>query len=485
MPKQKLHNPHLGLSDLESYKFRDSLSKKADILLKADVPAADIRDADGAYTDQFIQDAAAHDAEKVCDFLHAFQSGKLPNGNEKIKDVLMTSDYPELFYSATQILLKSRIYPQAVVSQNLFQSIPYSGNATTLTIRSIGGVKFEEIAEGGTYPETSTGVADQTYRIHFEIKKYGAKLAATRELIDSDNWGIFAATMAQLGDEIAMLREKICIGRLNNDAGYVLMDNANPSATPLGTPTGRGIDGKQNGALGVDDIMEIMAYMQQRGYHIDTVLIHPFAYMAWCRDPEIREAIFGSSLANPVGSPAQGFGSPFGGLGPNYSSFGGAGPVGAASADAALSAGNATLDPIFKKLGISNYAFPNLTPFGATFYTNPKYTAWPLKIIVSPLVPFYKITGALSTGKYACNIIFADSRKCGLILEREAPAMEQWSDIEKEIEYMKVRTRFGVAFQDQGRAIAIAKNVIIDRTYAFDNVNSVTLSNLNRTTALL
>ena len=73
--------------------------------------------------------------------------------------------------------------------------------------------------------------------------------------------------------------------------------NANPSATPLGTPTGRGIDGKQNGALGVDDIMEIMAYMQQRGYNIDTVLIHPFAYMAWCRDPEIRETILGAGGA--------------------------------------------------------------------------------------------------------------------------------------------------------------------------------------------
>lgn len=479
----------MGLSDLESYSFRDSLAKKEAFLLKNQAcDVSEIKDADG-YTSNFIQDSALHDAEKVTDFLHAFQSGKLANGNEKIKDVLMSSDYPELFYSATQILLKSRIYPQAVVSQNLFQSIPYSGNALTLTVRSIGGVKFEEIAEGAPYPETATGVSDQTYRIHFEIKKYGAKLAATRELIDSDNWGIFAATMAQLGDEIAMLREKICIGRLNNDAGYVLMDNVNPAATPLGTPTGRGIDGKQNGALGVDDIMEIMAYMQQRGYNIDTVLIHPFAYMAWCRDPEIRETILGAGVvSNPLGAPAPGFGSLFGSFGGNFGAFGGAGPVTAANADGAIAAGNATIDPVYKKLGISNYAYPNLTPFGATFYTNPKYTAWPLKIVVSPLVPFYKVTGSsvtTSNNKYACNIIFADSRKCGLILEREAPAMEQWSDIEKEIEYLKVRTRFGVAFQDQGRAIAIAKNVIIDRTYAFDNVNSVTLANLDRTTALV
>ena len=479
MKKQKLYNSHLGLSGLSAYKFEDSLKAKEKVL-DGKVETDAIRDADGFFTDQFVSEAAAVDAEKVSDFLHAFSSGKLPAGNEKIKDVLMTSDYPDLFYSATEIVLRSRIYPAAVVSQNLFRSVPYSGNAQTVTIRSIGGIKFEEIAEGASYPEQSTSVADQSYRIHFEIKKYGAKIAATRELIDSDNWGIFAATIAQLGDEIAMLREKICISKLNNEAGYVLIDNAAPNLSALGTTTGRGIDGKQNGALGLDDLMEMMAYMQQRGYNIDTVLLHPFAYMAWCRDPEMREIVFGQNFPqNLNGGPAAGWPDAFGPWAQTMGRFGGAGTASGLNAGAVAQAGN-TIDPIFGKLGISQYAYPNLTPFGATFYTNPKYTAWPLKIIVSPLVPFYKISG-LSTntglnGKYACNIILADSRKAGILLEREEPTMEKWSDIEKEIEYMKVRTRFGVAFQEQGRAIAIAKNVVIDRTYGFDNVNSVTLT---------
>ena len=108
MKKQKLYNSHLGLSGLSAYKFEDSLKAKEKVL-DGKVETDAIRDTDGFFTDQFVSEAAAVDAEKVSDFLHAFSSGKLPAGNEKIKDVLMTSDYPDLFYSATEIVLRSRI----------------------------------------------------------------------------------------------------------------------------------------------------------------------------------------------------------------------------------------------------------------------------------------------------------------------------------------------------------------------------------------
>ena len=485
--KQKLHNSFMGLSDLSSYKFEDSVKIREKKLEKdvkdGIIDASQLKYDSGKYTDEFLTEVASLDAEKVSDVLHAFSTGKMPNGNEKITDVLKSTDFPDVFYAASEILLKSRLYPQANISQNLFTSIPYSGDNTTLTIKTIGGIKIEEVAEGSEYPEASTATNDQTYRIHLEIKKYGAKLAATRELINSDNWGIYAASLAQLGDEIAMLREKLCIQKLNNEAGFVLIDNNNPSASALGTATGRGITGAQNGALGVDDIFEVMAYMNQRGYHVDTVVIHPFAWMTWARDPEIRETVLGAGAFTPQGgNAAQGWGDPFGGLGHPYSRFG----SGIASTTPASAQGGAfnTVSPFHKKLGIDPYGYPDLTPIGATYYTNPRYSAWPLKIVVSPLVPFYKISTGVGAGKYATNIIFADSRKTGLLLEKESPVLEKWSDPEREIDFVKVRTRFGLALMEQGRSVGIAKNVIIDRTYAFDNVNSVTLAALDRATKL-
>ena len=40
-----------------------------------------------------------------------------------------------------------------------------------------------------------------------------------------------------------------------------------------------------------------------------------------------------------------------------------------------------------------------------------------------------------------------------------------------------------MAMQEQGRGVAIAKNVVIDKTYAFDNVNSATLASIDTTVA--
>ena len=479
----KLFNRHAGLSDLSTYDFDRSLEghKKA-FEKRDDISEDQLVDTEGNYTDDFVEQMSIADAEKVGEVLHAFSTGRMRD-RSIIKDVLHTYDYPEIFYSATEILLKSRIYPEAIVTNNLFQSIPYSGEATQLTIRTLGGVRVEEVAEGGEYPETSTAVNDQAYRIHLEIKKYGAKVAGTRDLIQSDNWGIFAATIAQLGDEIAMLREKMAITKLNTEAGFVIMDNLDASSAELGTPTGRGWTGAQNGALGVEDIFEVFAFMNMRGYNLDTILVHPFQWMMWTRDPEIREGVLGDNVIfTPSGSAAPGWGQPFGPYGLDYSKYG--------STIGANAGTTGTPDSMYGKLGVgSSQTFPEITPMGATFQTTPRY-APAMKIIVSPFVPFYKIAG-LSTntalnGKYATNLIFADSKRCGLILEKESPVMDQWSDIEREINFVKIRTKFGMAFMEQGRAVCTAKNVVIDKTIAFDTVRSLTsVAAIDRTTNIL
>jgi hypothetical protein len=422
-----------------------------------------------------VYNSIEEDAEIVNEMLNAFQTGKFAGENVNIKDILMTKDYPKLFYAATEILIKSRLMPNRIISDNLFVTIPYTGNAINVTVRTMGGVEVEEIGEGEEYPETSSAVSDQAYRINLWIKKYGAKVPATRELIESDNWGIWAYTISQLTDALLNKKEKIASTILNEFAGYTLIDNANATNVPLGSTTGRGIDGAQNGALGMDDIMRILSWMHMRGYNIDTILINPFSWAMWARDPEIREGILGDGVIHiPQGNAASGWDMPWGGLGQPFNRFG--------SSTATLPPGGAgdpnTPDPIYGKLGIAPYAFPNLTPFGATFMTQPKYMDRPVKVLVTPMVPYYKISSGGKAGKYATNIIFAESSRCGLILQKENPTMEQWSDIEREIDYTKIREGYGMALQEQGRAVCVARNIVVDRTYTFDNVNSQTLASL-------
>ena len=427
-----------------------------------------VRDSKGNWVPKgIVEQIAADDASFVKDCIDGLITGR---SDYSIKDAMFSKDYPELFLNATSIFLANNIFPAMVVTENLFDQIPYNGDAESITIRTIGGTRIYEVAEGAEYPETGSAVNDQAYRMHFEMKKYGAKVGATREMISSDNWGILAATLVDMRKKMDLIREDMNTKMLINEAGFVMMDNANPDLSELGTTSGRGIDGAQNGTLGVDDIYEIFAHQQMRGIYIDTIIIHPFAWSLWARDPEMQEGLLGSNVVYmPGGSAAKGWGGIFGPYGPDFSKYGG---------DAA-GATNPGVSELYNKLGVgSSYEFPQLTAMGATFKVNPKYCPV-TKIIVSPYVPYSKISKddiPQSEDKYATDIIFADSNKGGVELIKETPNMESWGDVEREIEYIKIRAKWGKALKDQGRGICVAKNVIMDRTYAFSI--SATVNNI-------
>ena len=475
----------IHLKELTSYDFSKSLLTKEKVATSFETK---VRDEHGEYTPEFVASSVQDDIAGVNEYLTAFTSGKFMGESVAIKEALTTQDFPNLFYAATEILMMNRIVPQRVISDNLFTTIPYAGQHATVTIRTLGGVRVEEVAEGAEYPETSSGINDQTYRINLEVKKYGAKIAATNELMNTDNWGILGYTLASLADELSNKKEKLCMQMVNELAGYTLLDNNNPTNTPLGSATGRGLDGVQNGALGIDDIMNVLAFMQMRGVNVDTIIVHPFAWSMWARDPQIREVMLNSGVIyTPQGNAAPGWGQPLGQFGPNYGSFGSG--ISQLSPSAVAAGGNFNAnDPFFGKLGISPNAYPNLTPFGSTFFVQPKFIDRPLKIVVSPFVPYYKISGSsvsAANGKYATNIIFADSKNCGIILQKDNPSMEEWDDIEREVHFLKVKEKYGLAMCNQGRNVAVLKNIVIDRTYAFENMNSVTLTPLTTNTALV
>lgn len=464
------------LNSLDSYNVHDSIDYKVNDYKKNDmeVPV----DEHGNYHEDFIDEAISMDMEFINDVISAFHSGKFNGGNVRIKDVLTSHEYQKLFGSAVELFMAGTLPAQTHIVDTLFKKIPYSGHSQTVNIRTYGGVMIEEIPEAGNYPETSAAVSDQVFRTSLDIKKYGAKVAATKEMIESDNWGILAFTLAELKKAVDKYKERQAITLFNEMSGYTLKDNADASNAELGSFTGRGIDGSFNGAAGVDDYMEMIAWHQARGYNPDVLVMHPFAWIAFQRDTDLREVFLGGNVKySPNGSGAPGWGSPFGAFGQPYNLYGSGIP-------SAANAGSASYSPesIFGKLGVAPYNFPNLTPFGATYQLEPKNMGGPLTVLVTPYVPYFKISTGSAAGKFATNTILVDSERCGLILEKEAPVLEEWKDIEREVDFVKIRTRYGMNLQEQGRGVVVARNQVLDRTFTFDNVNSVSLSAIDTTT---
>jgi hypothetical protein len=108
-----------------------------------------------------------------------------------------------------------------------------------------------------------------------------------------------------------------------------------------------------------------------------------------------------------------------------------------------------------------------------------------LKVIASPLVPFYVVpssadpdSGVTSpVGSFATNIILASSQKGGIILQKERPVMVDWRDEDREVNFFKVRERYGMGLQELGRGIGVMKHVILKKNYDFALTSNVSLTN--------
>ena len=73
-----------------------------------------------------------------------------------------------------------------------------------------------------------------------------------------------------------------------------------------------------------------------------------------------------------------------------------------------------------------------------------------------------------------------DSSNCGLIGQSMPVTMDRWSDPERDIENIKLKEMWGLALLEQGKAIAVARNISTDRNYNFENANNVSLDEIDR-----
>jgi hypothetical protein len=429
--------------------------------------------------DKVLYEMASADAQ-ASSFLYDLMTGSVPSNvkvpkiEEMMNDFLSHRDFPFIWDPAIELVMKNYIMPQILVSSEIFRTIPYTGQKSQVNIRTIGPIEVEEVGDGEPYPEVGSSIMDKAYRIALDIKKYGVKLGMTRELRESDNWGVLGFLLTQIADGFVIHKEYACMNLLNK-MGVTIFNNAAPSTGIEKRITeGRGIDGNPNGTMSLNDLMAMWAYGNSMGFNYSVLLMHPFAWQMFATNPELREIVIqGSNVQSALnssrrqGAAAPGVTGPFGEMwGQKMSGLGGQ------STNGYYSPNNA-LDPVYGKLGISP-ASTSLTPWGATFNIPPG-NFWPggLRVIVTPYIPWAQDS---SSKKYITNLYFIDPERTGVILQGEGPTTEEWEDVEREIQYIKFKSRWGLAPVYQGRGVAVARNIVIDRSYVFENTNSVSLS---------
>ena len=380
-----------------------------------------------------------------------------------IADMVREEDLLPLIPQAITHIMQDEIEPMAVVYDSFFTELRMTDTEQALIVHNIGPLTVEPLGRYGEYPETSLAIDQDGQEINLRVQRYGIELRLHEDAIKKNLLPIISMWYKRAYNAFARNREKLAITELQK-TGIVTFDNQNPSSYShtVESLSGRDIAGNFNGTMTLNDLMKMYTRALLDDFNLDTILMHPFAWQTFMTDPEMKEIVVNNNVVTSYRGPEGGSGAQgrFAAMQMNNN----------LGLPWTKGAGNDDLDPTLAKLGQNPYALGR-SVLGATHYIKPKYWPTPLRIVVSPHVPLSTVGDATVT-----DIIFAQSGEAGLVLREGDPLVKQFVVEEKEAVVTRMREGLAFGTMNMGKGVRIAKNVVIDRNYIFQNSNAVTLS---------
>ena len=358
----------------------------------------------------------------------------------EIKDALSTPDTPQILGQIYTEVLQELIQLQAV-GQRLVQTIRHdeiSGESTSFKWIGAGNIPDVERGEGGEYPEfTIAAGKSATVRAHFLQR--GLVVKITQEDIKYSRWDIIKAHITQAGLALQRAKEKL-IFQVFEDAGAVIYDNNDPmnggtGAEPVtsvkGKGTGRDRYGNKNGSLTYEDYIDMVSLMTTNGYNPNVMLIHPLALPIFQKDPILRhvgfvngnpEAFLNSSLQSTNA----------------YKN----GTVDTWKKQQRKATGNSQVltDTEVNLLSNNTPNLPSYHPLNG------------ITIIASHMVPYNPVTKTTS-------LILIDTSASAILNEQVPLTVDSWEEFSREIFVVRIKEAYSVDVIDEGRGIAVAKNI--------------------------
>ncbi len=382
-----------------------------------------------------------------------------------LRDLVTVEDLMRFIPQTVETVVREAIEPNLFIVDRLFQKVTIE-RGSRVQIGALGAMEAGRVGQAGEYPERTLDL-DGGDMIAITTDKYGLKISLTEDVLKENQFDVVNIWLRAAGRALARCKERNA-AKLVNEMGYKVLDNVNSTESYAGVCTGRDIVGAQNGSMTSSDVFELYAYLLNRGFVPDVLMMHPLAWKTFMTDTDMREVVLqASSVAQVRGAVAPNWGTSHYGYGLNTKGTGSEQTV-----------GDVAKGP--------NAWVQTLNPLGAQFGMSPSYLPSPLQVIVSHYIPFsYGAQGVerMDTG-CVTNVVMVDSSNCGVIGQSEAVKTDRWTDPERDIENIKMKESYGFAILEQGKAIAKASNVVIARNYNFENANSQTLTALNLSGAI-
>lgn len=359
----------------------------------------------------------------------------------EIKDALNTADTPLLLGQVYTEVLQDLIQLRTI-GDKLVQTIRHDdiiGESTSFKWVGAGNIPDVERAESGEYPEFTIAVG-KTSTVRAQFMQRGLTVKVSSEDIKYSRWDIIRAHIMQAGLALSRAKEAL-IFSVFNDAGAVVFDNEDPmnggagSNQPVQSIKGRGNGrdryGVKNGSLTYEDYVDMVAAMLANGYSPNVMLVHPLALPIFQKDPILRH--IGFVNGNPE-----------------------------AYLNTSLQTHNAyknsTVDTWKMQQRKANgngqvLSDDEINLLSTTTPTLPSYHPLNgLTIIASYMVPYDAVSKTTS-------IILIDTSASAILNEQVPLTVDSWEEYSREQYVVRIKESYSVDVIDEGRGIAVAKNI--------------------------
>jgi hypothetical protein len=359
-------------------------------------------------------------------------------GKVKMQDALALENATIVIPHVMSQFVKEGTEPM-LVGTRLLQRIQYEPGLQ-IQFPAIGALYAEDVAPGQSLPEITPDLGGQATN-EVKVGKSGLAIKLFDDMMRFSQYDLVGFWLRLAGNALARHKEKK-IFEFINAMGTVVFDNTTRTNGLTGKYTsGRNSFGTLNGSITMDDIMEMYTTGLNQGFIMDTILIHPLAWLMWLRDPVLRAfqlqygggAWWNTWQGDPKGRD-------------ELASFS---PLGEGSGRKDNPPADATDAPTATPVGdLDQNIDARPQP--------PSYLGLSFNIIPSPFVPF-------NVTNNTADIMMFNSANLGALIVDRDPRVQEWKDPLLDMTKLQISETYGLAIYNEGQAIVTAQNVKITR----------------------
>lgn len=354
--------------------------------------------------------------------------GVIGKGEINLADTIATPDITPWLPQVIERNVLEAEEPMLVLT-TLFERMPYQPGQA-IEFPAVGAVHAADIGELESYPLVRLQEAGAT--VTAKTGKVGIAFELSEEAQTQSQYDLIGMHTRACGRALARHKEVKAANFLTS-FGVVAFDNRSPMSSIFGVTTGRGFDGAANGSLTLDNLFDAFSLVMAQGFKPDTLIMNPMTFVLFLKDEVLRAITLAGG--NQVwygawrGNPAR--------LGPGSR-------VGATGAR-----------PIVPGGAVSGETPTPSSEYSQTIDASPVLPSrwpWPLKIVVSPWIPYEAETKRT-------DVIVCDGTELGFYIEEHGVKVDRWNDLAIDSTKIKLKERYCFHIANQGLAVALLKNV--------------------------